>query len=721
MKKTALIVIMLVAGSLSAQTIYSSRNGYIISPHMKMRMLNLFVNIIYDQTPERDPMKNDNQYQWKPGKPNSINSNVPAFLKGFMDPDYTGQPLKSIISGYFFESSLGNFICLGDFVMVNVLQSRITPDKPGRSFSQAEIVKQAIIIINENGGLQTVFGHNHISDFDFFDRGSAGLPKKVEPNGKIDFIQAIFRNTGKFIENGVMVANYGHHNPGEGTVTQGNICSDCKIKIGNSYYENDMYSYQNLGWDNFIYPGKNIAIHEFAHLFLGGNEFHTSGGNHYGTYSACTFMGLQGGWGIIGGYNSSLISCNGYERLRLGWFDSIQNPNLFKVAASGQNADIKREDGAKSFILRDFISTGDAIRIKLPCVDSGASNQYIWLENHQVGKNNRLDYLNYSNSSECRDKGSAGIYSYIQVGRDVLESENFSEVFSSDETDNLKVISAKGNWDRKLESLTDTLNCVAWKKVVRSESYHLPNPLSGYNDQQSHFFDLYPEKKLIINGAWVDFSYIIYKNGQSISNLPNLGDNYDAFTGNTLMNIGTNPSPSNTATCYVTLGNGNFKTYNKVNTRNIYLTGLSIDMKEQSNGNFQVDIRWDDYLIRNNIRWTGSIILKENLEISKGKNLLLDINYTPCQLNRDPTTGLFTPPTRLSAEDGSKIIVNEKSKIVLDNQSTMIIGKGSELILKKGSVILVKNRSRLIIDKACKIINQGGKIQKTKNGIIEYR
>ena len=43
--------------------------------------------------------------------------------------------------------------------------------------------------------------------------------------------------------------------------------------------------------------------------------------------------------------------------------------------------------GEKTFTLRDFVTYGDVIRIKLPYKDSEfASNQYIWLENHQSGK-----------------------------------------------------------------------------------------------------------------------------------------------------------------------------------------------------------------------------------------------------------------------------------------------------------------------------------------------
>jgi hypothetical protein len=712
----AILVLLSVHGY--PQIKYSSRNGTSISPKAKMRMLNLLINIVYDQTPDRDPLKDDTQNPWQPGKINSLNSNVPAFLKGFMEPDLNDAPLKSVFSGFFYESSLGNFICLGDFVLIDIAQSKITPTNPGSNFSPQDVIRQAIKLINDNGGLKTVFGHDSIGDYDFLSPGKAGLPKNLSPNGKIDFVQVIFRNTGRIIEDGKMVASYGNHNAGEGNVSEGLVCSNCKIKIGNKYYENDIHSIQHLGWRDLVQPTKNIAAHEFAHMFLGGNEFHTSGGNHYGTWSACTFMGLQGGWGIIGGYNSSLISCNAYERWRLGWTDSVYNPQNYPISAYGNYSDVTREQGEQTFLMRDFVTTGDAIRIKLPYVDPSASNQYLWLENHQVGRNGKMDFMNYSISAGCRDKGSPGIYAYIQVGRDVLESNNYSDVFVNNETDNLKVVSAKGNWDRKLESLTDTVDCVAWEKVVRSESYDEPNPLSGYTDQQTHFYDVDAGKNTFTDQSAAEYPWKIFKKGVQYSNLPFMGDNLEAFTNGAVMDIGSNPAPVNAVTYYVTQGGGYYKAFKKTNTRNVYLTGLSIEMTELNDGTFKVHIRWEDYTVKNNVRWTGSIVLKEKLLLEKDKTITLDKNYTPNQLIRDTISGVFAPPTAFTATNSSSIELLPGSKIIIDNGSSLILEASSQMILHKGARIILRNQSKLIIQKGAVLTNKGGKIVKKGKGNI---
>jgi len=709
LKHLVLLLILLVLPSFGmAQQVFSSKNGIDIPPAIQMRMLNIFINIIYDQTPERDPLLNNKEHPWHAGQANSVNTNVPLFLKKYMDPDLTNDEPQGMITKYYYESSLGNFLCLGDFIMVDVAQSAITPQNPGANFSAFDLINAAITIINKNGGVRTVFGHDSVSDYDFFERGRAGLPKKTEPNGKIDFVQFVFRNSGRTFDGGKQLYNYGQNNPGEGNYIPGGLGKNKLLKFGNQYYENEMTSFQNLGMTELLHMTKTIVIHEFAHSLLGGNDFHTSGGNHYGTYGACPFIGLQGGWGLMGGYGASLISCNAYERWRLGWLSKQYNPHAFPISANQASADITRDMGTQSFILRDFVSTGDAIRIKLPYIDEGSSNQYIWLENHQVSRNNKYDYLSFSTTSECRDQGLPGIYAYLQVGRDILESEKLADIYPSYDTDNLKVISAKGNWDREIVSMTDTVNCVAWHSVNHSESCVRPNPMSGYVDEQSHFFETQGNR--ITDKTYTDFPWIVYRKGIRYDNLPYLGDNYDAFTDGAAMDIGTNPSPTNALTYYVSQGGRKFVPYKRANTRHIYLTGLSISMSDMKNGTFKVDIRWDDYTIKNNTRWTGNIILKEKLILQNGKTIQLDQNYTPNQLHRDSLSGCFAPLTTFTAEPSSEIILQKNSKLLIDNNSTLILEESSKLVLEKKSQLVLKNGAQLIIRKGAVIHNNGGKI-----------
>lgn len=64
------------------------------------------------------------------------------------------------------QSSLGHLIMLGDFVVVNIRQSEITPAKPGSNFGTAEVIRAALTKINSSGGLKTIYGHDHLDRSD---------------------------------------------------------------------------------------------------------------------------------------------------------------------------------------------------------------------------------------------------------------------------------------------------------------------------------------------------------------------------------------------------------------------------------------------------------------------------------------------------------------------------------------------------------------------------
>ncbi len=693
-----------------SQTQYDSRNGGSMPAHGKFRILNIFINIIYDQTPDRDPYAGQDTPQWRPGNPDVLNDSPPTYLLKFLDTALTSQKPQGLMTTIFYESSLGHLIMLGDFVVVNIRQSEITPAKPGSNFGTAEVIRAALTKINSSGGLKTIYGHDHLSDYDFFEKGYLGVPKKMIPNGKIDFMMFFTRNTGRK-EGGAPVYNYGQHNPGEGNSWESAACSKCTLLIDGQAVTNEITTAQNVGIGDLSQVYKNIAFHEFSHNLFGGNDFHTSGGNHFGTSNPAVFTGLQGGYGLMGGANASLVSCNGYERWRMGWIDTLNNPNRYEIAVNGANGAISKDDGPKTFILRDFVTSGDAIRIQLPYVDAGAEHQYLWLENHQVGRNHAVDFLQFSSEDNCRPSGSPGIYAYIQVGRDHLSSEKVSTVFTPDETDNLRMLTAKGNWDMRLDTYYDTTNCIAWRQIRPAESYKRENAFCGYNDMQSHCWDTTGHAAKIDGHVWCTYPWIIRRMGIKEAPLPFLGDNLTAFSGRSHMDMGSNPAAVNVVTHYTSQYGMQFKTYNKTNNKTIYLSGLSIKMQDLGDLSMRIEIRWDDYTIRNNVRWTGTIALKEKLIIGKKVTALLDQNETPVQLDRDSVSGYFGPITVFSCDSGSTMEMQKASRLVLDQKSSFIVRKGARIIFDKGCNIIIRNGSVFRIEAGAIVEDLGAKIK----------
>ncbi len=683
------------------KTTWRSWEGRNLNPSTSYRFLNIMINIIYDIPGIIDPYPDSNPY-WNPATIEGINNqSIPTYLEDFIDVEIANGNPNGALTRLYYESSFGALVILGDFIVVNIKLSNLTQSNPGLSFNIQDKRTDVLNFINENGGLNTLLGHNAISDFD------------SDGDGNIDLIQFLWRNT---------TFNYGGVSWGSG---YSGVGFEYHIKVNGIRFE-QRSSYSNQGVGNGSNPlnPNGIVVHEISHQFLGGNTFHTSGGNHYSGGQTNTWFGLEGGFGLMGAYNSGLVSCNGYERWRLHWTSPVYNPNNHLIQANGIPSDISKADGSKTFVLRDFVTTGDVIRIKLPYKDDGASNQYIWLENHQIGSNNKLDYLHYSLYSgfsvwhSCRPIGSAGIYSYIQVGKDILEGA-INEVYPTNETDNLRIISAEGNWDF-IKLTKEHSACVA-TDFSPTEKRILQNPLSGYQDQTAHFFDsIISQTKLSgVNGQLIRVKYDY--NHQLISNsLAAKGDELDAFQGIRTMDIGTNPTPVNQATYYVNQQEGNFQdSHSNTNTSHIYLSGLKINMFENQNGTFLVDIVWDDYEVKNDVRWTGNIVLKEKVILKQGKTITLDQSLTPNQINRDPVSNLFAKPTVFRCDEDSQFQMEDYSTVNLINKSTLLLKEGSRLIIGNDASLIVNTGDTLKIESCAKLIIRGnGQLVVNNGGVL---
>ena len=98
-------------------TYYESWNGYYhqsyaassITPTGNYRLLNIMVNINYDQTPDLDPAKDDAGTYWPKATIQGINdqSTIPSYLADFMDVQYNPGQVNGMMTRLFHESSFG--------------------------------------------------------------------------------------------------------------------------------------------------------------------------------------------------------------------------------------------------------------------------------------------------------------------------------------------------------------------------------------------------------------------------------------------------------------------------------------------------------------------------------------------------------------------------------------------------------------------------------------
>lgn len=700
------VLLMLFAVAVFAQR--NSWDGWMVKPRGEIRMLNFFVNIIYDVHPEREkPFAKTNH--WNMVLLESLNQNPPDYLLRLMDTVYNPNNLYGCITRLYGESSFDELQITGDFVIVNIKESRVL--KLG-SFNESNIENAAVDFINEQGGLQTMYGHNDIS---YYDNGS----------GKIGFIQFFFRNITK---------EYGGDSAGSGYFSTTMLRSKKLLINGNYYPFSGIGTAQCVGTHDVSLNPTGIVQHEISHSFFGPNSFHTSGGNHRRSGEYMPFLPMQCGYGLMGGSGSTLVSCNGYERWRMHWqHESNRNANDWWIVArdidgNPQNADISKEDGPQTFILRDFVTYGDAVRIKLPYKDSeSSSNQYIWIENHQSGRNNKLDFLQFANESDCRPQQVAGVYAYYQIGRDILSGAN-NDVYYANERDNLRMIPAEGYWDYSYH-VADTvynIKCINWATHDCYYSRDAENPFCGTHDMEGHFS--VSDDEDILSSAMEKPMWRKCIGRIQIDSLVGLGDTRDMFCTHTNLNMGTNPSTCNTKTFYnsMTAGRCQYSSHLSRNTQTTYLTGLGIEITPFDDGNCRIDVRWDDYTITNNAIWTGSISLKERAVLAPKMEIWLTQNLTVAQPMRDDVTGLFAKPTVLVCEAGSEFVQEAGSIVNVEEKSTLVIDAGSVYRLESKAKLKIDRtshlvvRGRLIVGNGAKLVLKSKNCMQLEGGEIVY-
>lgn len=167
------------------------------------------------------------------------------------------QPFNGCLTRLFAESSFNQLVLLSDYMVVSIKQSTITPNNSGANFSYIQLMNSVASYINNNGGLNTLYNHNSIFDFDFCTLSSSGVEKSITPDYKIDIINFILRNTRK---------EYGSITQGQGYAGI-NVKPTTLLKINNSYYGYNIGTYQCLGNGDYT-PWKKFALtHEYAHFF----------------------------------------------------------------------------------------------------------------------------------------------------------------------------------------------------------------------------------------------------------------------------------------------------------------------------------------------------------------------------------------------------------------------------------------------------------------------
>jgi len=660
----------------------SSENGWSLPTKDTLRVLVLYVEIDYDTSPELDGLP-EGKDAWPVGS-------LPAYADSLFDPFYREEPY-ALMSAYYDECSLGNLVVLGDYVPNLFTIPYSTVGRRGYNAIFQSVSKQ----LEEFGTLLTSQGLSY-ADFDLWeDSPGSGLPKIKNDSifSGIDHAMVLIRNYHKLPK------------------ANGRASGSSFGIIGGK--RTDTYSVFNGG---HRIPFQ-ILRHELNHLFLGGNNFHAGGGNSPNFQSYVPF--IQGGWSMMGAAHSSFLTCAGWDRYRLGWKAKGNKHLISARAINGDelNADLSRENGNIELVLRDFATTGDAARIKVPFIPENEFQQWIWLENHQTFRNNgsRFDKYHYEHA-ECMPKSEAGLFAYMQID---AEKKTGSDIYSSVNADYLRPMPADGNFDFQWEDgIRDLKPCINYLDYI---PYYTPpefeNPLTGNHCQEKPFYttnsDTHGKETMRenqtrrVNGEYErQASFGHPRNGFRLGEKSFLG-------------IGSNPSTSSMLTL---LNRRKTARDNSKNNRRIYLSGISVEIIEELiDGAIRVLVRFDDHQINETRRWCAPEIIlndhrQDGADLVVNSLLRLDRGETMTRFdNPDTVKGklYFNDPTKLILERGSELQVNKL--IEVDGKSSMTLRAGSKLNLSGGDIRVLDGDLKFELGSS---FDGNGKIKVRKGSVV---
>lgn len=677
----SLIVLLLVSLVLSAQvdTAHTphSRHGWRLSPHGTIRVLLIFAEVDYDLDPSADPHPEGSK-EWPKGA-------LPTWKDDVFDP-FPYDPPRAMVTRYYHDASLGHFRVLGDYVeeLVVLRQSEHANAIRNGHGNGALVVSE----LNKRAGvLRTKHGLS-VADFDMWKRGGKqGMPKVPgadEPHS-YDHVMVVIRNGGL--------------RSGSGSVDAGSV--------------GDLFGYGSDSQSRFGASGGlpfEILRHEFNHLLLGGNNFHSGGGNA-ATFQSF-FIPLQGGWGLMGAANSSLMSCSAWDRYRLGWKPEGARYEIAARDLNGGevNADLDPTAGDTGvFVLRDFVTSGDALRIRMPFLPDDVYQQWLWVENHQGAARNGspTDRYHWEGSGPCIVPFQPGLYMQMQVDR---ENRTGHDIYGG-HADFLRPVPANGNYDLRLRGDTLRNTCpFGGRETPFVRDADAANPLTGNHEQEMPVMDLNGDGRLERKESFVPGIRI--ERGSVTGEMVFFGRPEHAFHmgGNRKLGMGTNPSSANMLTL-VSSGTSDLYKGGPPNVRTIHLNGISIELLDvDAAGNATVRVRNNDVLLDRDVRWCAdSIVLPplrgrdgHSLVLEPGRRLLLDRSGTPTRIDRpERANGVtwFSGATRLTVSEGASVLIRDRATLELVN--------GSELHLMSGSVVRFARKARLKLAADTRIVLHG--------------
>lgn len=498
------------------------------------------------------------------------------------------------------------------------------------------------------------------------------------------------------------------------------FASKYRTTSGSRMYVLHGFTYMSGGIDPMtMFP------HEAGHEIYSAP--HYSGNN---TVCGDYFYEPIAGWGMMR-LDRNYTCAAGWERYILNWVPDIK--------ANGVNAKIENiSDLAANngvFLLRDFITTGDAIRIRVPAGDG--IYQYLWLENHQGKSTFDGNMLVNNYCGAPLDEYKRGLVAYVEAyshNKDLTENNLMYHMGNA-----IRWISRKGDYDYGF-GMNSFQPFPACSNLVTNPFYSLQeNPIGGQSVGE------------LIRHDFNNDGRIVYNENPLYHDEHNKADNECIE----VIKLDTFPSTAK----YLTGTGMQFQMGDKVGiarnpcVRNIpkydstaylmgdyYLNGISFEiLLRLFNGNMLVKVRMDDVAIDQDVRWAAaSIILTDitgdsrpDVDVRPTITVNIDKSGTPNRhknpANPNQTSSTvkdFITPTTFTCRNGSYFKQDTFSIVNVKDSSTLVLESGSiyeigdhaslnidssgTLIVKSGATLRVKGTGHVEINKGAYICIEDG-------------
>ncbi|MCS6895852.1 MAG: hypothetical protein NZZ60_06875 [Bacteroidia bacterium] len=658
-----------------------TKEGFLLPTRDTIYILVVFAEVDYTACGD-DPHERQYGHAW--GRDTEGETKCPPDADSLLDSHGVG---RGLITRTYAEASFGQLVVLGDYIpeVVKVPCQKIPAGGTQSLYQEVDLVIQAF----SSSHWRTA----HNLSWERFDRWEllpqrAGLPKlrsRIADPGyrpRLDVLFIIWRNLAHRLDirKPPFPCNYGFG------------LWICDISTPFGPFTGGIETASSYTTCGTAKTGVVGFLAEFFHGLYGGNHWHTAGGAGLHTFPflpVCRGLSTQG---------SRPIYAIGYDRWLMDWRAPGKAYTLSALDEAHREVPTDLRQPPKPEILRiwlrDFMTTGDVVRIQLPYTEKGGprvKHQYLWLENRRFIVSSEVWGVHVREPCVSVPPGALrgfpGLYAYIQVGKDKLTGE---DIYSADPSHPNGLgswifwLPAEGRYDYEFRNSTR-----GW---ALDKSASLPNPFLGMHDFYLSY-DVNGDGLIQPNGEGPGFGVLEWRGDSVCASWYSFGDEWDAFQPGDNLSLSTNPAP---VPVYTLRSEEGYRGSSRsrpapYDNRAIWLNGLRISiLRERADGALLVEIRWNDFSVKGQVRWCGDIRVGPHPYDSLAPafriegEVLLDRSLSPVY---GQAIGYDSVEKRHWFSDTTQLVVERGARLYLARKARLILRRGSRLVISEGAQV----------------------------------